>query len=276
MKPYGIAIIVMLLSLGTARGQQAQPRATQSTAVTQTPATSSRRSYDPMAREGTTSAQPKGIVETTLAGINPQNKDYGSVVAAWRKEVFETTVNRVYLWSIFILCLVLGASLLGNGWLFRERQRRVAISANMVVQLYNAYIGSRAKALEVIGKHNTLVERYNQLSDEMSTVRSRKNSQKEEAGAAQIDYDRAEEDKEMRPGPPVMEVAAVDEAIGEDDEVRTKPENLRRQLQEYESKLQRKDAQLQAKENTITNLRSRLARAHDSLEGQRLQKSETK
>ena len=275
MKRYGIVIIVMLLSLGTARGQQAQPRAMQSTAVTQTPATSSRRSYDPMAREGVTSGQRKGIVETTIAGINPQNKDYGSVLAAWRKEVFETTVNRVYLWSIFILCLVLGTSLFGNGWLFRERQRRVAISANMVVQLYNAYIGSRAKALEVIGKHNTLVERYNRLSDETRVLRSQKDGQKEEAGPPQIDYDRVEEDKEMRPGPPVVEVTAVDDAVEEDDGRGAKPENLRRQLQEYESKLQRKDAQLQAKENTITNLRSRLARAHDSLEGQRLQKSET-
>ena len=40
--------------------------------------------------------------------------------------------------------------------------------------------------------------------------------------------------------------------------------------------MQRKDAQLQAKDNQITNLRGRLTRAHDSLEGERLQKSGAK
>jgi hypothetical protein len=124
-----------------------------------------------MAR-GKSTVQPKGIAETTLAGINPQNKDYGTVVGDWRKEVFETAVNRIYLWSTFILCLVLSVSLLGNGWLLRERQRRLAISANIVVQLFNAYVGSRAKSLEVIGKYNALVEHYNRLNDDKSTATS--------------------------------------------------------------------------------------------------------
>ena len=51
---------------------------------------------------------------------------------------------------------------------------------------------------------------------------------------------------------------------------------LRAQLKDFETKLQRKDAQLQAKENQITNLRSRLTRAHNSLEGERQQKLGTK
>src|ERR1700751_4582215 len=149
MKSYGLPIEMLLLSWGVANGQKAETRVTQSTAIP--PTTSSRSSYDPMA-QGKGTGQPKGIVETTLAGVNPQNKDYGAVVADWRKEVFETTVNRVYLWSIFALCLVLSVSLLGNGWLLRQRQSRLAISANIVVQLFNAYVGSRAKSAEGIGK----------------------------------------------------------------------------------------------------------------------------
>jgi hypothetical protein len=74
MKLCGVPVLVLLLSMGTASGQQTQPLATQSTANLQAP--SSRSSYDPMAR-GKASVQPKGIVETILAGINPQNKDYG-------------------------------------------------------------------------------------------------------------------------------------------------------------------------------------------------------
>src|SRR5215469_4238743 len=116
MKHSRLAIVIMLLSLGTANGEQAQPRATQSTATPQS--ASSRSSYDPMAG-GKDTGRPKGIVETTMAQVNPQNKDYGAVIADWRKEVFETTVNRAYLWSIVVLCLMLSVSLLGNSWFTR-------------------------------------------------------------------------------------------------------------------------------------------------------------
>jgi hypothetical protein len=75
MKLCGVPILVLLLSLGAASGQQTRPRAMQSTALLQAPSNSS--SYDPMAR-GKGTVQPKGIVETTLAGVNPQNKDYGT------------------------------------------------------------------------------------------------------------------------------------------------------------------------------------------------------
>ena len=152
MKRYGIPIVMLLLSLGVANGQQMQKRTAQPTA----PQTTTRSSYDPMAR-GTGNGQPQGIVETTLAGVNPQNKDYGVTVGDWRKEVFENTIGRIYFWSLVVLSLGLGCSLMANGWLLRERERRLNISADIVAQLYNAYVGSRAKALEVIGKHNALV-----------------------------------------------------------------------------------------------------------------------
>jgi hypothetical protein len=268
----GIPVLVLLLSLGTASGQQMQPRATQSTAD---PQATSRSSYDPMAREKT-SVQPKGIVETTLAGINPQNKDYATVVADWRKEVFETAVNRIYLWSIFALCLALSVSLLGNGWLLRERQRRLAISANIVVQLFNAYVGSRAKSLEVIGKYNALVERYNRLHDETSIATSEQPSDSDKNAQHKVDYDRAKQDKGTAQSGSIAEAISLEEPVVEADRDASEFHALRSQLQEYETKLQRKDAQLQAKDNQITNLRGRLTRAHDSLEGERLQKSGAK
>ena len=47
-------------------------------------------------------------------------------------------------------------------------------------------------------------------------------------------------------------------------------------VEELEVMLKRKEAQLQAKDNQITNLRGRLSRAHDTLEGSRQQKLWTK
>jgi hypothetical protein len=225
-----------------------------------------------MAR-GKGTVQPKGIVETTLAGINPQNKDYGTVVADWRKEVFETAVKRIYLWSIFTLFLALSVSLLGNGWLLRERQRRLAISANIVVHLFNAYVGSRAKSLEVIGKYNALVERYNRLNDDKSAATSEQSSDSDENARHKVDYERAKQDKGTAQSRSTAEVTSPEEPVVEADRDVSEFHALRSQLQEYETKLQRKDAQLQAKDNQITNLRGRLTRAHDSLEGERQQKS---
>jgi hypothetical protein len=273
MKLCGVSVLVLLLSMGAASGQQMPPLATQATANPQAP--SSRSSYDPMAR-GKGTVQSKGIVETTLAGINPQNKDYGTVVADWRKEVFETTVNRIYLWSIFILCLVLSVSLLGNVWLLRQRQRRLAISANIVVQLFNAYVGSRAKSFEVIGKYNALVERYNRLNDDMNPATSEQPDGSDEKARHKVDYNRAKQDKgTAQSGANAVATSPVGPVV-EPDRDMSEFEALRSQLQEYETKLQRKDAQLQAKDNQITNLRGRLTRAHDSLEGERQQKSEAK
>jgi hypothetical protein len=272
MKLCGVPIFVLLLSLGAANGQQMQPQVTQPTANPQAP---DRSSYDPMAR-GKGNVQPKGIVEATLAEINPQNKDYGTIVADWRKETFETAVNRIYLWSIFILCLVLSVSLLCNVWLMRQRQRRLTISANIVVQLFNAYVGSRAKSLEVIGKYNRLVERYNRLNDEMNTATSEQPGEGDEKAQHKVDYERAKQDKETtQNGRAAEETSSVESFVEVDREV-TEFRALRSQLQEYETKLQRKDAQLQAKDNQITNLRGRLTRAHDSLEGERQQKSGAK
>ena len=91
MKRYGIPSCSSAALVGSCKWATNAAWTAQSTAIPQ--ATSSRSSYDPMAR-GKGTGQPKGIVETTLAGVNPQNKDYGAVVADWRKEVFETTVDR--------------------------------------------------------------------------------------------------------------------------------------------------------------------------------------
>lgn len=272
MKLCGVPVLVLLLSLGAASGQQTQPRVTQSTANPQAPG---RSSYDPMAR-GKGNGRPKGIIETTLAGINPQNKDYGIVVADWRKEVFETAVNRIYLWSIFILCLVLSLSLLGNWWLLRQRQRRLAISADIVVQLFNAYVGSRGKSLEVISKYNGLVERYNRLNDGMNTATSEGPGEGDEKAQHKVDYNRAKQDKDTTQNGRAAEATSSAESLVEADREVSEFRALRSQMQDYETKLQRKDAQLQAKDNQITNLRGRLTRAHDSLEGERQQKSEAK
>ncbi len=264
MKQLRPAVVLLLASLGVAHAQQPQ------TPAAATSSASTRSSYDPMARENG-AAQPNGIVETTLAGVNPRDKDYGAVVAGWRKEVFENTIDRVYFWGLLALGLGLGCSLAANGWFLNERERRLVISVDVVTQLFNAYIGSRAKALEVIAKYNALVDRYNRLDGERQQLKDQIAKTATPPSASDLDYNRAREDREtalLSPSnPPMVPEEDAANLDGEKPEI----EALRSQLAEYEATLQRKIAQLQAKDNQISNLRSRLTRAHDSLEGLRKQ-----
>ena len=123
MKRCAELIVVFLMSAATAGALQ-----------------DDRGSYDPMAHQ-THTKRPTGIIETTLAGINPQNRDYGAQVGEWRKEVLEDTLHQIYFWSLILLAMGLGISIAGNGWLLRERERRLSISADVVTQLFNAYVG---------------------------------------------------------------------------------------------------------------------------------------
>jgi hypothetical protein len=261
----GLTGFVLLLIVGSAPGQQA-------TDLPRPPRPSARSSYDPMA-QGNIGKAPKGIVETTLAGINPSGKDYGQAVADWRKEVFENTLERLYFWGLLLLGAGFGMSLAGNGWLLRDRERRLAISADVVTQLYNAYVGSRAKATEVVAKYNRLVDRYNSLDGAMSALKTATSAETAAAPGAPSEFEQAKKEKPGERRGSLNEQTDVSGIPGSEEKAADTESDLRGKVQELETKLHRKEAQLQAKENQITNLRSRLTRAHDSLEGERKQQA---
>jgi len=262
-------VLAGLLLFAIAGSAPAQPAAN----PPEQPSPVARSAYDPMAQRKPME-RSKGIVETTLAGINPRDKDYGRVVEDWRKEVFESTLDQVYLWGLVVLGVTLGASLAGNGWLLRERERRLTIAADVVTQLFNAYISSRAKALEVIGKYNALVDRYNKLDADRQRLTEQIVGLSEPSREPELDFNQAREDRNAAAASPVMTVCPAPSRHLDTEEEKSEIETLRVQLAEVETKLQRKIAQLQAKDNQITNLRERLSRAHDSLEGQRKAKAQ--
>jgi hypothetical protein len=265
------AVLILLLLVAT-DGRQSKAQALQ---PAEARPSSDLSAYDPMAR-GKGIGQSKGIVETALAGVNPQNKDYGTIVADWRRELFEATMNRIYLWTIFILCLGISASLVANAWFARERQRRLTITSDIVAQLYNAYIGSRAKALDVIKRYNCLVERYNYLSDEVNVLKAKIAIHPGEETRETTEFQDAKRGKPReQPAFTPEKTAAVEVKVGREGPTMSGDNSLT-SLEELEAKLKRKEAQLQAKDNQITNLRGRLSRAHDSLEGSRQQNLWTK
>ena len=267
MKLLAIVILVVGINLRLLSAQ-----AVETNPAPQPPA--GRASYDPMAH-GKETGQPKSIVETTLAGVNPQDKDYGSVVADWRKEVFENTLQTLYFWGLLGTALALGVSIVGNGWLLRQRDQRLAVSADIVTQLYNAYVTSRARTLEVIGKHNRLVEKHDRLDTEAAELRRRIAAEPRHEPKASADF---AEVLDAKPGeyPRKADAGAQQLDIEVEPSTSMEGEAVQEKLAELQIRLQRKEAQLKAKDNQITNLRTRLKQAHDSLEGERGQRSASK
>ena len=257
MKHHALLVLVFLALATTANALQAD-----------------RSSYDPLAHQWK-AQQHKGIVEKTLAGINPQDKNYGAVVGDWRTEVFENTLHQVYFWSLILLGMGFGVSLTGNGWLLRDRERRLTISGDIVTQLFNAYVGSRAKALEVIARHNALVDRYNALDGERQRLVEQIADLSRDRAQPELDFNQAREEQGTAVQTAALTATIAPNGLQEREAEHSEVGSLRAQLAEVETKLQRKAAQLQAKDNQITNLRERLSKAHDSLEGQRKSKTQT-
>ena len=123
---------VLLLSMGVRVGQQMQPRAPQSPSNTQTP--SSRSSYDPMAR-GKGIFSPKGwskqLLPESIRRIRTMEL-WSGLVQRGVRHCRESHLPVEYLRPLPGCEHVVT---LGNVWLLRQRQRRLAISANIVVQL---------------------------------------------------------------------------------------------------------------------------------------------
>ena len=53
-------------------------------------------------------------------------------------------------------------------WLFRERGNRLEISVNIVTQLANSYLYTRARAIDAIRRHNQLVDKYNAMAEKLA------------------------------------------------------------------------------------------------------------
>jgi hypothetical protein len=164
---------------------------------------------------------------------------------------------------------------MANGWFLRERERRLAIAADVVTQLYNAYVAARSRAIQVIDKYNQLVDKYNSLEGEATELRGKiataATKEMDDTGSAELTYEVAKREREPLPVTPTDAKESAEDVNISEAQSPSEMDQLRAKMAEMELQLQRKAAQLQAKENIITNLRSRLTKAHDAFEGQKRQ-----
>lgn len=129
------------------------------------------RRYDPQA--GVPTIRP-GIFENSLKSINRQNLDYGAQLARWRQIMVESTIQSVTYWTTIALA---GGVLLACTYilcLLRERDRRLEITTNIVTQIINWYYYTRSHAVDAIERHNTLIEEYNTVAEQLATLRTQR------------------------------------------------------------------------------------------------------
>jgi hypothetical protein len=234
-----------------------------------------RSSYDPGAA-GLAKSQQQSGVATALQKINPQDKDYGVVIEQGRIAAFEETLDNFYWRSCMVLTVLLMLATMYIVWLWRERELRLRISADIVAQLYNSHVAARAKAIETIEKHNQLVRRYNAQSVEIAAMREaitqKETSSGSKDGIEAADKLRSKPAKltpeptaDDLPEPPIAGAPVqvdVQELAAEDMEsadVSQLQEMIRQLIAQNKS-------QKQAGEQKIANLRTQLGRAHSSLE----------
>jgi chromosome segregation ATPase len=127
----------------------------------------------------------------------------------------------------------------------------------------------------VIGKFNSLVDRYNKLDSERQRLADQIAGLSADPRQPELDFNQAREDRGATAKSPSIAAPTVPDGAQDPETDPAEVETLRSQVAGFETKLQRKTAQLQAKDNQISNLRERLSRAHDNLEGQRKGKTQT-
>jgi hypothetical protein len=125
------------------------------------------RRYDPLAGHAHLRG---GIWDNALNGINPDNKDLGETVRAWREIIVAETIHNVVFWTASAFAASLLFALLFLHWLLHDRARRLHISVNILTQIANAYLDARDHALDAIEKHNQLADDYNALAEKMAAL----------------------------------------------------------------------------------------------------------
>lgn len=134
----------------------------------------------------TRSAQkPQGFFEYALGKINPQDKDYGTAIEAWRSSAVEHTVDDLYFWSnvvtLLLLCGVVAVVLLQ----WRAADKREVIAASLIAQLWNGRVSDRIEIERRTEQFNRLVETHN-AEVERALTQAASTSEKREQAAGKL------------------------------------------------------------------------------------------
>jgi hypothetical protein len=162
-----ILLLLGLSSLATfAQSNNRQVETTQRQTSADPARLKAQRRYDPPG--GRKQIIRGGPLEGLLDSINQQDIDYGAKLADARQIFLGGTFENLYFWIIVAEGVTVLILVLYVFWLFRERGNRLEISVNIVTQLANSYLYTRARAVDAIRRHNQLVDEYNAMAEKLA------------------------------------------------------------------------------------------------------------
>lgn len=168
MKRSVLVLVLLFACLPALVAQQSSPNNAQSDGQSAGQASSSdagqpgqgrrqpeRWRYDPGAKKGggDGNCSPQGLKK-----INPDDVNYGGLLANWRIAVVENTVYSIQFWMNVVLFCIVGTCFFYIQYLHRQREQRLTIAADIVTQLSNMYLDARDRVYEVTGLYTKMVE----------------------------------------------------------------------------------------------------------------------
>jgi hypothetical protein len=105
-------------------------------------------------------ARPSAVESATHA-INPNDTNYGGILSQWHMQLVHDTLLNIEFWTLMCTLAALVFLLFYVLWLQRQREQRLQVTVDIVLQLINSRNFARFHNLRVIKIHNDLVGRLN-------------------------------------------------------------------------------------------------------------------
>jgi hypothetical protein len=105
-------------------------------------------------------ARPSAVESATHA-INPNDINYGGLLSQWHQQLVHDTLLNIEFWTLMCTLAALVFLLFYVLWLKRQREQRLQVTVDIVLQLINSRNFARFHNLRVIKIHNDLVGRLN-------------------------------------------------------------------------------------------------------------------
>jgi hypothetical protein len=105
-------------------------------------------------------ARPSAVESATHA-INPNDINYGGLLSQWHQQLVHDTLLNIEFWTLMCTLAALVFLLFYVLWLQRQREQRLQVTVDIVLQLINSRNFARFHNLRVIKIHNDLVGRLN-------------------------------------------------------------------------------------------------------------------
>jgi hypothetical protein len=93
--------------------------------------------------------------------INPNDVNYGGLLALWRLQLVHDTILKADYWGVVVEGIAITFLLLYIFWMRNQRAERFRMTVDMVHQLLNSRAFARFHATRVIKIHNELVRKLN-------------------------------------------------------------------------------------------------------------------